>query len=152
MELVGPQMIKDNFNPFLHFLNVSIFVIFVIRNVRITLKIFRQYLLRGDFPLIILCAPVVSDGRKHVWSWTANKGHSLLTLMRGSWQFCSGVYFFWEKGIPQKSSQKRQALWEMGSLHFISFHLMFIFRKLELISQKANFYNRFHFQNPVLKF
>lgn len=110
-------MIKDNFNPFLHFQNVSIFVISVIRNTRITLKIFRQYLVRGDFLLIILCAPVVSDGRKHVWSWTTNTGHSLLMLMRGSWKFCSGVYFFWEKGIPQKSSQKRQALWEMGAAY-----------------------------------
>lgn len=66
MEMMGSQMIKDNFNPFLHFQNVSIFVISVIRNTRITLKIFRQHLVRGDFLLIILCAPVVSDGRKHV--------------------------------------------------------------------------------------
>lgn len=109
--MVGSQMIKDNFNPFLHFLNVSIFVIFVIRKIHITLKIFRQYLVRGDFLLIILCAPVVSDGRKHVWSWTANTGDSLLMLMQGSWKFCSRVYFFWEKGIPQKSSQSLYEKW-----------------------------------------
>lgn len=106
MEMMGSQMIKDNFNPFLHFLNVSIFVISVIRNMRITLKIFRQYLVRGDFLLIILCAPVVSDGRKHVWSWTTNTGHSLLLLMRGSWKFCSGCTSFGKKASPKNPLKK----------------------------------------------